>query len=603
LAGSLAGACLGILLLATGNIAGAQSPLEPIDTSSPRATLESFLALTDESANRYAAFRENPSPTTQAALRQLTARIVQLFDLSDAPPATRVKVATEAYYLLWDVIARLQLPDPTEIPDESAVAASRDTAEPITRWRFPGTEITITRVAEGDRAGAFLFSRDTVSQAPSFYEAVREMPYLRPMKIQDVYRINQTVTGWMIPPAWVESLPEWTQTLVGGQVLWKWFALLLLLGLALAAGAAAIRWAARGTADATFAALARSLSAPVTIVALVELYWLIALRQIGVTGSAATLPDLLLEVFRGVAVVWIAWTTAHWIAERIIASPRIPTQSLHAHLIRFSARLIGLIAAIALLFIIAQRIGIPVYGLVAGAGVGGVAIALAVRSTLENLVGTLNIYMDRPVQVGDMCRYSNNPLAEGRIEEIGLRSTRIRGTDGTLTTIPNGEFANMHIVNLDRRDRIPINHTIGLRYETTPDQLRYVLAKLREMLLAHPRVAEQGMRVRVTGFGASTLNVQVLAHIWTSIRQEFFEIQEDLILRILEIVDEAGTQFGFPSSTIYQTKDPGLDRARQALAEQRVREWVAANALRSHGFHQHDSQPDVGTASESQPQK
>ena len=580
IAGALTAAGLAVGLLTFAGVAGAQSPLEPVDTSSPRATFESFLALTDESSRRYNAFRENPGPATERAVRQLSDKIVRLFDLTDVAPAARMKTAAETYYLLWDVTARLELPELTEIPDEAAVSRAAETRSPIKRWRIPDTDITIARVEAGEREGEFLFSPDTVARAPSYHEAMLGMPYLRPTAAQNVYGIYQTITGWMIPPAWVEKLPEWTMTVVAGQVLWKWLALLLLSGLAVWAGVAAVRWSVRGeAADDTSSSFMRRLSAPVAIFLLAELLWLLALRQINVTGFGAALPVLLRELASGVAAVWIAWTGAHWIAERIIASPNIPTKSLHANLIRFAARAVGSLAAVVLVFRVAQEVGVPVYGLIAGAGVGGLAIALAVRSTLENVVGTLNIYVDRPIQVGDSCRYGSDMLSAGTIEEIGLRSTRIRGVDRSVTTIPNAEFANMHIVNLGRRDRILMSHTIGLRYETTPDQLRFVLAKLREVLAGHPQVSNDKARVRAKGFGPSALEIDVFAYVLTADRQEFYAIQEDLILRFMQIINEAGTALAFPSSTVYQARDAGLNAERQAAAEKHARESTSANAL------------------------
>jgi MscS family membrane protein len=559
-----------------------------VDTSSPRATLESFIALTEETTERYLAFRDDPGPMTQRSVRQLSEKVVQLFDLSEVAPATRTTVGVETFFLLWDVIGRIELPDFAEIPDYADMQG-----EALPRWRIPGTEISIERVAEGVRTGEFLFSAATVARAPLYYELTLDLPYQRPMRIENVYRLNQNIAGWMLPPALIAALPRWATPIIFGQVLWKWVALLMLIGLAVVALVAVSRWARSQTRvhhAHEVKAYLRAVSAPICVFVVGELFWIFAVRQINVTGPATVLPDLIREVARGVSAVWVVWVSAHWVAERIIASPQIPTNSLHANLIRFSARFVGMLGATVLAFRAAQDVGVPVYGLIAGAGVGGLAIALAVRSTLENLVGTLNLYADRPVRIGDTCRYGSDPLSVGKVEEIGLRSTRIRGADRSVTTIPNAEFANMHLVNLGQRDRMLMNKTIGLRYETTPDQLRLVLAMLREMLRAHPRVSDEKARVRATEFGPSGLEVSLQAHILTSETQEFLAIQEELILKIMQIVEEAGTDFAFPSTTVYQASDHGIDRERQAAAEKRVREWAAAGALPAHGFSEQHSE-------------
>lgn len=209
-------------------------------------------------------------------------------------------------------------------------------------------------------------------------------------------------------------------------------------------------------------------------------------------------------------------------------------------------------------------LGIHLYGIIAGLGVGGLAIALAAQPTVENLIGGLSLFADRPVRVGDFCKYGDEL---GTIEDIGIRSTRIRGLDRTLTTIPNGVLSKMAIVNLTQRDRMLLSLVIGLRYETTPDQLRHVLAKLRELLSAHPKVAEAPRRVRLTGFGNSSLDVEIFGYIETSDWNEFLSIREDIYLRMIDVITASGTSFAFPSQTLYLGRDPGLDPKASTAAQ------------------------------------
>ena len=137
----------------------------------------------------------------------------------------------------------------------------------------------------------------------------------------------------------------------------------------------------------------------------------------------------------------------------------------------------------------------------------------------------------------------------------------------------------MHIVNLTVRDRMIFRPKIRLRYETTPDQLRLVLASLREMLLAHPRITKDPARVRASGFGEHSIDVDIFAYVATADWNDFLAVQEDLVLRIMDIVKKAGTGFALPSRTVYHTRDEGLDRERQEAAERQMREWAAAHAL------------------------
>lgn len=575
-----------LLLVVFAATAVAGKPLEPVDTSSPRATVQSFLMLTEEAADLYSAYREAPSPVTQDALWQISDKARRLLDLSRVPPAAHRKVADETFYLLWEVIGRVELPGLAEIPDADSSQGAEDNLTQLTRWRIPGTELTIVRIEDGPHAGEFQFSSDTVKQLPHLYRLTRDLPYLQPMLVENMYQLNEQFTGWMIPLKWVEAFPAWTRISIHGQVLWKWLALLLLIALAIVLVIAVMRWARRKQSDGTLRSYLRRLSVPLTMIIAGLFVWYLGIQQINVTGLAAVIPDFMLELAYSVAVVWIVWVSASWIAEIIIASLLTQTENLDASLIRLTARFIGIMAVLVLMFRAAHNVGIPVYGLVAGAGVGGLAIALAARSTLENFMGTLNLFADRPIREGDLCRYDEDSVPGwrpvGKVESIGLRSTRIRRFDRSQVTIPNAQFAQQHIVNMSRCERFLLNSTLGLRYETTDDQLRFVLAQLRELLHAHPKTLhthQDPVRVRFVGFGEFSLDVALRVYIGTRNYNEFLAIQEDILLRVMKLVKQAGTGFAFPSQTIYVRPDDGVDQEGQQAAEKQVREWAAAQTL------------------------
>ena len=198
------------------------------------------------------------------------------------------------------------------------------------------------------------------------------------------------------------------------------------------------------------------------------------------------------------------------------------------------------------------------------------------------------------MKVGDFCKYGTEM---GTIEAIGIRSTRIRGRDRTLTTIPNGLLATIPVVNFAQRDQILIQSVIGVRYETRPEQLRYLLAKLREMLLGPPRLQPDSARARFIGFGASSLDIEVFAYVLTRDGVEFLEIREDLLLRIMDIVEQCGTGFAFPSQTLYFARDGGLDAQRTESAETQVRQWREEGRLPFPNFPPEHIQQMRGTVS------
>jgi MscS family membrane protein len=226
--------------------------------------------------------------------------------------------------------------------------------------------------------------------------------------------------------------------------------------------------------------------------------------------------------------------------------------------------------------VILNSFGANVTAVLAGLGVGGIAVALAAQKSFENLIGGVTVFADRPVLVGDFCRIG--PVL-GTVESIGLRSTRVRTLDRTLVTIPNGQVCDLHIDNYAQRDQFWYHPTLGLRYETTPDQLRYVLIEIRKMLFAHPMVDPDPARIRFAGFGAYSLDLEVFAYINVRAYGSYLEVAEDLNLRIMDIVERAGSGFAFPSQTTYIEQGSGLDvdRAKQATSE--VEKWRAENAL------------------------
>jgi len=217
--------------------------------------------------------------------------------------------------------------------------------------------------------------------------------------------------------------------------------------------------------------------------------------------------------------------------------------------------LVGTVALVAILY----KVGINPATVLTGLGVGGIALAFAAQKTIENVFGTLMIVADQPLRVGDFCKIGDSL---GTIEDIGLRSTRVRTPDHTLLTVPNGQLASMIVENYASRGRIWFRHVIGLRYETTADQLRYVLAEIRKLLQEHPKVESSDARVRLVRFGGSSLDIEVVAYVLLTDFPAFLEVQEELLLDIMDIVQSAGTGIALPTQTTYLARD-SHPRAKQ----------------------------------------
>jgi MscS family membrane protein len=246
-----------------------------------------------------------------------------------------------------------------------------------------------------------------------------------------------------------------------------------------------------------------------------------------------------------------------------VSSDKISLVQLGRKLSKVTAVILG---ALLILYIA----GMNLTAVLAGLGVGGIAVALAAQKTLENLIGGITIVSDQPIRVGDFCKVGDY---QGTVEAVGLRSTRIRTLDRTIVSIPNGQLATMNLENFTLRDKIWFRHVLNLRYETSPDQLRYILAGIREMLYKHPKVETASARVRFIGFGNSSLNLEVFAYVVEKDYGTFLHIQEDLLLRIMDIVEGSGSGFAFPSQTTYLAQDAGMDAGKTQEAILKVRQW------------------------------
>jgi MscS family membrane protein len=190
-----------------------------------------------------------------------------------------------------------------------------------------------------------------------------------------------------------------------------------------------------------------------------------------------------------------------------------------------------------------NNLGFNITALLAGLGVGGIAVALALQKPLEDLFGAVSMYTQQSAKVGDFCKFGE---ITGTIEEIGLRTTRIRTLSNTVVSIPNAKIAGDALDNYSVRKRIWYHPRLTLRYDSTPKQLNEVLSATRDLLDKHAKILDQPLRVRLTGFGREGIELDVYAYVSTSDYAEYLEIAEELNLAIIEIVAKSGTRFAVP---------------------------------------------------------
>jgi MscS family membrane protein len=336
-----------------------------------------------------------------------------------------------------------------------------------------------------------------------------------------------------------------------GLYYWQWLALPLLGLLCVAAGrllmslSSAIAryalsrmpWGAR---------LLLRLRRPVTMGWALVLFWML-LPYLGLTLRAEDLVQRLLRALGYLTFFWALLRTVtiagDEIAEAKWASTRRNIRSITGVGVRLGKVVVGALA----LMVALSELGYPVTTVIAGLGIGGVALALAAQKTVENLFGSISILADQPFLVGDTIRVDT---IEGTVEVIGLRSTRIRTVERTLVIIPNGKLADMRIESLGPRDRIRFATKLALSRETTPAQIEGLVKALRVKLREHPSLQKEDVFVQLSGFGESSFDVDVAAPIETVDATEFAKIRQELLLTCMRAIEAQGAKLAVPARNL-----------------------------------------------------
>jgi len=525
-------AALPLLILGLLPLAGSARLLPALDTSSPYATMRSFDQEMQRIAALHQAYRAQPSARAQRALGAAASRAAnQLLDMSHVPPATHQRLGLRTLLELADIMLRLP-----EIAPDTIPGAPGQTGRPVPiRWTLPDTEIRIERISQGDTPPDFRFSSSTVARIGEFHFAIIDQPPLRPAPLTHWRQAQIEMAGPLVPMRLIENMPRWLRRPIGEAPLWKILATTVVTILAFAViitWGRVIRRIARNTTPTRRAA--RWLTVPLVIALTASLAHHLIDRQINLTG-VFDLEALVTTLLLYVAGAWAIALIFRFLAEAIIASPRVPDDGYDAHLLRLLARITGFIGSVAVLVYGANDLGLPALGVAAGLGVGSVALALASQSTVENLFGGVSIFADRPFRVGDLIRFDG---LNGIVESIGPRSTRIRAPDGTLTTVPNADIAKAHVNNLSVRNSFLFEHRVNLPPGATAAQITALLAMLRKLLEEHPAIAKSDgpPHVRLTSLAPDSGGIHLFAHVIAKDEEAFLQTQEALLLRIMKLL-------------------------------------------------------------------
>jgi MscS family membrane protein len=303
--------------------------------------------------------------------------------------------------------------------------------------------------------------------------------------------------------------------------------------------------------DGRFSRLVVAVEPPLRVLLAAILFTSVA-QGLSVSVVARYQLGWIVELASWFSALWILWRVTDAIAAQSLEQMSRRGAVTAYSVATFANRLVKALIVVIFVGVALRSFGVDITAGLAALGVGGLALALGAQTLVANLLGSVTLIADRPVRVGDFCAFGTTL---GTVEEIGIRSTRIRTLARTVVTVPNGEFSNLHIENFTLRDRFLFNPAIGLRYETTPAQLRSILADLDGLLRDTPEVVQDGARVRFVRFAAYSLDLEFFAYVLATDIADFLEKQEALMLEIMTVVERNGSSFAFPSQTLYLGRD------------------------------------------------
>ncbi|WP_309384939.1 mechanosensitive ion channel family protein [Cerasicoccus frondis] len=534
--------------------------MHPPNTSSPRDTMVSFLKMTQRFYDLISA--ENYSPQDRIEVFYLFAQMEDFFDLRQVAPSMQRDYATASAIYLREVIDRVGLPPLNEIPDEEMMHEAIDKGFPA-RWQMPEMPFEVVRVDEGENAGHYVFSDETLREVRPLFNDLRQMPY-KTHAAEDFYYYFFLTPNPVIPTAIINSLPEWMLVDIYEQTVWQWLSMFIVICLALAS-IFLVRWIVellgRNRPDSTRHILGL-ITPAYTVLACYVTYDLVD-DKIFITGDVFQV--FVYALFSVVLASTIAMTfmAGTIVADVVARSERFKTESFDSHLARIGIRLLSIIACLAILIQGLQHVGFSLATVIAGAGVTGLAVALAAQSMLRNIFGGLMILLDKPFRVGHRVKIGD---ADGAIEEIGLRSTRIRLLNGHVTTIPNDKVADAEIENIGMRPYIRRVTSIAITYDTPQEKIQRAVEIIRDLLAVpegytpgeqteHPNECinqpDFPPRVFFNEFNPSSLNILMIYWYHPPAYWDFLEFSQNINEQIMKQFNESGIEFAFPTQTIH----------------------------------------------------
>jgi len=508
-------------------------PPDPLGRETPRGTLLGFIKAAQEEQYAKAVEYFQPPPSRRRRSEQddeeLAAQLLTIFNQ---------KFAGALELTSRDPLGRL---DDGLPPDQEKITGALGTTD-----KFP---IQLVRVEEVQGRKLWYFSRATLDRVPEMYESLTF-------------------------PEIEKKIP---QTLVSHRLLfmplWQWIAIVVFLPLALLGGrlitmliAIVVNRSRKARNKPSLAPQKFFQVDPITLT-IATLSHYIFVGYIGTSLLYRLYYRHIVWIVLAFDFYWILTRITRAISCRIGASltkrGMLAERSIVSLVRRFTEVLIFLVVVLMVL----SNLGVDVSTALAGVGIGGLALGLGAQKTFENMFGGVSILFDKVIQIGDTCRVNNQT---GVVEDIGLRSTRLRTGERTLLSIPNGIMASTVVENLRFRDKFLCQQIIRLRYDLSPDHVRYVLGKIQDLLIEDPKVEDSSARVRFLRFAEYALEVEIYCYILEPEFTAYLATQEQLLLKIMDTIEKAGAVVALPTQTTFVTQDSWINPQKAKAAEAAV---------------------------------
>lgn len=543
-------------LLADPTVGEEGPPLVAADTSSPRDTLRSFV----DACNQYHRLIETETfiDRNRPEHQYIGSKIVDCIDVTGLPAYARASYSAEVAVCIKEILDRVELPPWGEIPGAEDIEAAGG-FENLSRYRIPDTRITIARVESGPDKHEYLFSPGTVQRSVDYFQSIRSQPYreTEPEVSEHLYDWFMSAPGHPAVAAILEHLPDTLRyERWWGMAAWKWPGLLLGLTVTFGLMYLCYRLQQRVTArvkDRSVFRYCLTIVFPVIAALLPLVMSHFANRYLTIRGVPLYVIGFTVHVISLVACVVVIFSASTRVAESIISSPTINSRGLNAQLIRIISKLLSLVVATILVLIGGQYLGIPVATLLASAGIGGLALALGAQDTLKTLFGTMMLMADKPFRVGERIVFGRY---DGTVEDIGLRSTRLRLLTGHQVTVPNDELSRSDIENVARRPHIRRVTHIHLPLDTTREKVEHAVSIVRAAVDDHDGMhPDYPPRVFFDEFNADSFNIRMMYWYHPANYWDFLALNERVNLQIFRKFEANQIRFSLPSRVTHTSPE------------------------------------------------